>query len=1038
MIHRLTECLFMVSVLTLTGLVVNRGRGERIRRFIVHAFALLLLAPASCLGANWFVRPTAQGAASGVDWNNATTLSGIPWASIATSDTIFIAGGTYSGQNFTPTKNGASAANPITLQRAQASNGACTSVAGWSSAFDSQVLISGGGFMRINFSFISVKGMVTSGIKISVPSGAGNYGIGVADGSSSTCTNVFLSYIEIAGPGSGAPLSYGLYSSATSHTSKETMDHMIVHDVVNGHQCYGRDNFVVQYCEVYNINGGSDGSHPNRFYLGSGTFTACVFQFNKFHDDNTLGCAYEDSGVCVSNVYAGNWFWNCAAVQGGITTDSDPGDAITSLYVYNNTFSNCCAGGAAVFIKKAWQAGAAQNNIVFKCGGMWQVVGGGGFGTTSIDHNFTDAASGDGGTGTITSGSDPFIGATDFHIVSTIAATFPRNKGTSAPGSNWNTDMDGNVRGADGAWDIGAQEFPSGGPDPNITTQPSATTVNCGNTASFSVVATGNTTLSYQWYKSGAAVSGATQSSYTTPATAGTDNGSLWKVVVTDAAGSVTSSVVALNIELIITQPANQTVAVNQTATFTITATTCVTSGGTYQWNRNGTSIAGATLSNYVLANCQLSDSGSTFSCNVGTVGESEGSASALLTVTARTNFYVSPTGNDSNNGLTTGTPWLTPNYAVNHVGNSNTLNFMAGSYATGTATTLTNSGVWLVSYPTKWTAVFHDQAGTLFDTTPGVCHFTIFDGLQFTNCQFHGIVIRQGISNAIVRNCWFQRTGAYGWAASQSSSGVETLSAYNTLIERNLVEYNGNEAGFDHGIYLGGTNCIVRNNVCRYNAAYGIQWQNTSPNDLPQSCQTYNNLCYGNSNGPIVIYNNTGTVGTNVVFGNTFQQGATVAGSSGFALDFQCAGTLQVTNNILISTNNAIIGNNNGGTVQSDYNLVSHATAFPGTHDVVNTAYGFVQSGNGLYWLQSSSPARGMQLSGVAGAVDFFNNSQSSVAAVGAFQYAGNLANDTRILDPDSLAPGGFADYWGQPAGVPLNLQILGQVKLVGNMVLK
>src|SRR5690348_3151737 len=112
------------------------------RRFLY--LALLLLAPGSCLAANWFVRPTAQGAASGVDWNNATTLSGIPWASIATSDTIFVAGGTYSAQNFTPTKDGASSASPIVLQRAQASNAGCTTVAGWNSAFDSQVLINSG------------------------------------------------------------------------------------------------------------------------------------------------------------------------------------------------------------------------------------------------------------------------------------------------------------------------------------------------------------------------------------------------------------------------------------------------------------------------------------------------------------------------------------------------------------------------------------------------------------------------------------------------------------------------------------------------------------------------------------------------------------------------------------------------------------------------------------------------------------------------------------------------------------------------------
>src|SRR5271155_1330989 len=61
---------------------------------------------------------------------------------------------------------------------------------------------------------------------------------------------------------------------------------------------------------------------------------------------------------------------------------------------------------------------------------------------------------------------------------------------------------------------------------PQITTQPANQAVSVGQTATFSVVATGSAPLQYQWQKSGSAVAGATASSYTAPATVIGDNGS--------------------------------------------------------------------------------------------------------------------------------------------------------------------------------------------------------------------------------------------------------------------------------------------------------------------------------------------------------------------------------------------------------------------------------------------------------------------------------------------------------------------------------
>ncbi len=81
---------------------------------------------------------------------------------------------------------------------------------------------------------------------------------------------------------------------------------------------------------------------------------------------------------------------------------------------------------------------------------------------------------------------------------------------------------------------------------PSITTQPTSQTVAVGQTASFSVSATGTAPLSYQWNKNGTAISGATSSSYTTPATTSSDNGAQFTVVVSNTAGSVTSNAATL------------------------------------------------------------------------------------------------------------------------------------------------------------------------------------------------------------------------------------------------------------------------------------------------------------------------------------------------------------------------------------------------------------------------------------------------------------------------------------------------------------
>jgi beta-galactosidase len=83
---------------------------------------------------------------------------------------------------------------------------------------------------------------------------------------------------------------------------------------------------------------------------------------------------------------------------------------------------------------------------------------------------------------------------------------------------------------------------------PSITTQPASQNAAIGSTASLSVLAAGDAPLSYQWNLNGAAVAGATSSTYVTPTLAATDNGDSYTVTVTNATGSVTSNPAVLTV----------------------------------------------------------------------------------------------------------------------------------------------------------------------------------------------------------------------------------------------------------------------------------------------------------------------------------------------------------------------------------------------------------------------------------------------------------------------------------------------------------
>ena len=84
---------------------------------------------------------------------------------------------------------------------------------------------------------------------------------------------------------------------------------------------------------------------------------------------------------------------------------------------------------------------------------------------------------------------------------------------------------------------------------PTITTEPQPQTVAPGASATFSVVAAGTGTLTYQWYLGTAAIANATSATYTTPATTASASGEQFYVIVKNSSGlTATSSTVSLTV----------------------------------------------------------------------------------------------------------------------------------------------------------------------------------------------------------------------------------------------------------------------------------------------------------------------------------------------------------------------------------------------------------------------------------------------------------------------------------------------------------
>ncbi len=184
-----------------------------------------------------------------------------------------------------------------------------------------------------------------------------------------------------------------------------------------------------------------------------------------------------------------------------------------------------------------------------------------------------------------------------------------------------------------------------GGPGPEaptITDQPKDKAVFVSQTANFDIGVTGKPPFTFQWYRNGVVIDGATAATYTTPILTSADSGAKFSVKISTPSGSVTSSQAVLTVKdkpTVTTDPVSTSVAVGASVSLTVAG-----SGDslTYQWLRDELPITGATSATYTFT-AVAADDGAVFRAYVVNPGGYAVSAPATVTVNDVPAFAIQP-----------------------------------------------------------------------------------------------------------------------------------------------------------------------------------------------------------------------------------------------------------------------------------------------------------------------------------------------------------------------------------------------------------
>lgn len=315
---------------------------------------------------------------------------------------------------------------------------------------------------------------------------------------------------------------------------------------------------------------------------------------------------------------------------------------------------------------------------------------------------------------------------------------------------------------------------------------------------------------------------------------------------------------------------------------------------------------------------------------------------------------YVATDGKAENNGSIE-KPFGSVEQALARVGGGHTIIVKHGIYRgpifiakefAGTAEHPT-----VIKSEEKWKAVIIGAPYHVISNADN-CDWVVIDGFEVLGARYDGIKMN-GDHNT-VRNCW---------AHNNSHMGVAMHDQKHCVIENNLIEFNGQHIQFHHGVYADGEDFIIRNNIVRHNAGFGLQLYPSMKN-----ARVENNLISGHKEKPGIILSCPEGGGKNVIVNNT------ITGNRGGIAIWQGNGET-VMNNILVSDRDdrdTLAFTEGSKEINSDYNLCVPASPNQGPHGFTADPM-FVDPKLGVFWLRPGSPAIGKGSSDHAPAADFW-----------------------------------------------------------------
>lgn len=444
-------------------------------------FLLIFAAAPAAFSSNWYVRKGATGSNQGTDWNNAwSEMNKISWSSLACGDTIWLAGGTYT-TGLSGSKS-CSSGSVLTFNRVLSTDSVPVAAGGWNPSFDSQVILPNisvpGPAAYVTFSGRQWQSNVegSGGIQIVIPGTSGD-GIDASNTGSSgpAIDHVTWTYVEVYGPacvetencsgGGVVGVQIMPYCSSANRTNL-LFDHTSVHRTGEAFRGCGWDSGIIQYSLIYDTH--NDGQQHEDIMYSNPPYQNVTWRYNKIFSSPNDGIFFEGGTGAVNWAFYGNVYYH----SGGSLITFKPGSSYGPVFIYNNVFENDNTFGdyepGWLDFSGSMQAGSVVVNNIFE-----NISPGGDGGTPpGADYNAysTSIGKGDNGAHSFTynpgtlGSSTMFVNEStgnpvvaDFHLTAAGATTFAnKGKALAAP---YNLDADGNVRGADGGWDIGAFEY---------------------------------------------------------------------------------------------------------------------------------------------------------------------------------------------------------------------------------------------------------------------------------------------------------------------------------------------------------------------------------------------------------------------------------------------------------------------------------------------------------------------------------------------------------------------------------------------------